>query len=435
MENISAISTPRGRGGVAIIRVSGDSPLEIAEGMFLPSVKINAHDMTPNVMYPGHIKCEGFTDYGMCVYFRAPKSFTGEDVVEFHCHGGELIAEEVLKRTFSLGARPAEAGEFTKRAFLNGKLTLSSAEGMADMINATSEASLKAAGALYRNKTIENVVKAQGELKSILASIAVDMDYPEEGVMESDVGPFKERLAGIKASLEELVSTYPRGKVIRSGVSVALCGKPNVGKSSLLNAILGYDRAIVSSEAGTTRDAVEGETELGGILFKFADTAGLRERAGEIEKKGIEIAKNVIAAADVVVYVSDGEAENIPECDEKRLIKVFNKADIYNPPEGYDCVISATKGQGLDDLKKMILSRVPAVKADDEVVICEERHVKALSRAALSLGNAIAGADSFTPDMVALDIDEAWLALGEITGETAGESIIDEVFDKFCVGK
>ncbi|MCD8205160.1 MAG: tRNA uridine-5-carboxymethylaminomethyl(34) synthesis GTPase MnmE [Clostridia bacterium] len=437
MENISAISTPRGKGGVAIIRVSGDAPLDLAARMFVPSAKVEPADFKPNVMYPGRILCDGVEDYGMCVYFRGPRSFTGEDTVEFHCHGGELVAEAVLKKTFTLGARPAEAGEFSRRAFLNGKLTLSSAEGMADMINATSEASLKAAGALYRKETVKAVTDAQKELKDILATLAADMDYPEEDVAESEAVPLKERLGKILASIDELASTYPRGKVLKSGVRVALCGKPNVGKSSLLNALIGYDKAIVSSEAGTTRDAVEGEIEMDGILFRLTDTAGLRESAGPVETLGIEMARDVIASADVVVRVYDGiddeDEEDFPNGG--KLIKVFNKADILTPPGGFDCVISAKTGEGIDKLKKLILSVVPAVKGDDEAVICEERHVNAIKRAAESLKRAILGLDEFTPDMAALDVTAAWSALGEITGESASESIIDEVFDKFCVGK
>ncbi len=435
MEIISAISTARGTGGVAIIRLSGDGSLNLAEKMFLPSGKTAVKNFEPYKMYTGEIVCDGFNDFGMCVWFKAPRSYTGEDVVEFHCHGGARISEGVLKKTFALGARPAVGGEFTKRAFLNGKMSLASAEGLADMINAESDAQLKAGNMLYLNKPLAAIKRAQSQLKFILASIAADCDYPEEGVAESEIGDLKARLLPLLDDLTALIATYPRGKCIKNGVSVALCGKPNVGKSSLLNALLGYDRAIVSDEAGTTRDAVEGKIEIGGISFDITDTAGLREGAGYVENQGIRIAKNVIASADIVVYVSDGDNADVPDCPNGKLLRVFNKADILKPPAGYDAVVSAATGFGLDEFKNLLLSSVPQCTATDGAVICEERHMNALERAAEFLRSAIDGADKFPLDIVALDINAAWQALGEITGETANEQIIDEVFSKFCVGK
>ncbi len=435
MELISAISTARGTGGVAIIRVSGDGALNLAEKMFTPRGKTQVADFEPYKMYTGDIMCDGFTDHGLCVYFKAPRSFTGEDVVEFHCHGGARITEGVLKKTFSLGARPAVGGEFTKRAFLNGKLSLASAEGLADMINAQSFAQLKAGNMLYLKKPIAIVERVQSSLKFILASIAADCDYPEEGVADSEIGNLKQKLQPLLDDINSLIATYPRGKCIKNGVSVALCGKPNVGKSSLLNALLGYDRAIVSDEAGTTRDAVEGKIEIGGIAFDITDTAGLREGAGAVENQGIRIAKNVIAGADIVVYVSDGSGEEIPDCPNAKLIRVFNKADIYEAPQGFDAVISAATGYGMDNLKNLLLAAVPSYSAADGAVICEERHMNALAKASDYLRSAIDGAEKFPLDIVGLDINGAWQALGEITGETANESIIDEVFSKFCVGK
>ncbi len=435
MENISAISTPRGTGGVAIIRISGDSPLEVAGKMFSPSSKKTTDAFVPGMMYPGYILLDGFEDYGLCVYFKAPKSFTGEDVVEFHCHGGEAISQAVLEKTFSLGCRSAEGGEFTKRAFLNGKLSLSSCEGMIDMINADSKASLRAASQLYRSETVEKIKRSQDKLKFILASIAADTDYPEEDVLDGEDVSLKDKLSEILCDVKTLSGTYPRGRCVKNGVSVALCGKPNVGKSSLLNALLGYGKAIVSSEEGTTRDAVEGEIEIDGIAFHLTDTAGLREKAGEVETKGIEIAKNVISCADIVVYVSDEDLKGCPDVDKDKLLTVFNKADILKAPEGFDCVISALTGEGLDELKSSIAGKVPPVRTADGAVICEERHFNALKRAESALMRAVNNLQSFPADAVSLDIDEAWSALGEITGETANENIIEEVFSKFCVGK
>ena len=253
MELISAIATAQGRGGVAIVRVSGDDALTLAKKMFSKK-----GEFTPNMLYAGEIDCGAFCDYGMCVYFRAPRSFTGEDVVEFHLHGGVEIARGAIQRTLELGARLAERGEFTKRAFLNGKLSLAAAEGMADMINAQSAAQVRAGYALYGEKLTREGARLQAQLKRCLASVNADVDYPEEDLNRDSRAEISSTLEGVKKDLLSLLSQYRCGRKIKEGVIVALCGKPNAGKSTLFNALLGYDRAIVSAEAGTTRDIVEG---------------------------------------------------------------------------------------------------------------------------------------------------------------------------------
>ncbi|MBQ8295414.1 MAG: 50S ribosome-binding GTPase, partial [Clostridia bacterium] len=257
-ENVSAIATPPGKGGVAIIRISGKSPLQIAEKMFTPVGKVSVADFEPYRMYPGKIDGGNFCDYGLCVYFKAPASYTGEDIVEFQCHGGESIARGILKQTFRLGAKPAGRGEFTKRAFLNGKLSLASAEGVADMINGESEAEVKAGYLLYSEKLTNRVKELQSQLTTLLAGIDVSVDYPEEDIEEQHILELSAQLTTLCATLTKLTESYAVGKKIKSGVTVAICGKPNTGKSSLLNRLLGYEKAIVSNVAGTTRDAVEG---------------------------------------------------------------------------------------------------------------------------------------------------------------------------------
>lgn len=427
---IAAIATASGTGGVAVIRLSGENSLEIAKKMFSPL----KNEFKPNFMYAGNISGDGFTDYGFMVYFKAPKSFTGEDVVEFQCHGGAQIARGILKKCLLLGARSAERGEFTKRAFLNGKLSLASAEGMVDMINAESLALLRAGSMLYGEKLTHEVRAAQDRLKDLLAGVAVEIDYPEEDADGADMEKIKQSLSEILTEIQRLIESYKCGKKIKDGVTVAICGKPNMGKSSLLNALLGYDKAIVSKEEGTTRDAVEGTLELEGVKYNLIDTAGIRERAGEVESIGISRAKNIMRSADIVLFLTDGNSEMTEEINGK-LIKVFNKCDINEPCGNCDVVVSAKNGAGLETLKKIIIQNGVGEVALDKAYIIEERHYAALLRADSALCSAAENIGALTLDLIAVDLKDAWDALGEITGETATEEIISTVFEKFCVGK
>lgn len=433
---ISAISTAVGVGGVAVIRVSGVGALMLAKKMFKPLGKTAVENFEPYRMYTGKIVCEGFEDFGMCVYFKSPKSFTGEDVIEFHCHGGTQIARGVLSATFKAGARPAERGEFTKRAFVNGKLSLSSAEGMIDMINAESLAEVRAGGLLYAEKLTGEVKEIQSHLTDMLAQIAADCDYPEEGIEETELSSVEGDLRKLCTRLNALVAAYSGGKFIKSGVSAAICGAPNVGKSSLLNALLGYDKAIVSPLAGTTRDAVEGALQIGGVKYNFTDTAGIRAGAGEIEKIGIERAKRSLSSADIVLCVSDcGDFSAADGVSANRLVKVFSKADTNEPQGDYDVAVSSVTGEGLDKLKELTARKVTGAGSLENAYVIEERHYLAIKRALEKLTAAADGVGEFPLDLVSLDIREGWRILGEITGETADEEIINTVFSKFCVGK
>lgn len=436
-ENVSAISTANGTGGVAIIRISGESPLKVASLMFKPSGKIKVEDFIPNYMYTGKILCDGFSDFGMCVYFKAPKSFTGEDVVEFHCHGGVQIARGVLKRTYELGCKPASRGEFTKRAFLNGKLSLSSAEGMIDMINAESFAEVRAGSLLYQEKLTEKVRDVQSVLTDLMANISADIDYPEEDIERDELSNVKETVEGVLADVVNLCKEYAVGKKIKDGVIVAICGKPNTGKSSLLNALVGYDKAIVSPVAGTTRDAVEGIIELDGVKFNLIDTAGIREKADEIESIGIDRARKILTSADIVIFVTeDGEGREVLDgVENANVITVFNKCDVREPNGKYDVVLSARTGKNVDALKSELLKRSVGTGSLEGAYVIEERHYLALKRARNSLENAKNSIGCVPLDLVSIDIKEAWQTLGEITGETANEEIINTVFAKFCVGK
>ncbi len=443
-ENVSAIATAPGKGGVAIIRISGKSPLRIAEKMFTPVGKVTVGEFQPYRMYPGTIDGGGFSDYGLCVYFKAPYSYTGEDVIEFHCHGGESVARGILKQTFRLGARSAGRGEFTKRAFLNGKLSLASAEGVADMINGESEAEVKAGYLLYSEKLTEKVRALQNELTTLLAGIDVSVDYPEEDIEEEHIGELKEKLKDLCLRLQTLLGGYETGKKIKSGVTVAICGKPNTGKSSLLNRLIGYDKAIVSGVAGTTRDAVEGTVEIQGRRFNLYDTAGVRESADAIESIGIERAEAIIRSADVAVFVVDfglgideEDGRVLQMLQGKPLIKVVNKADTLSDDTDSDADVytSAVTGEGIEKLKGLLLEKGFGDRSEDAAFLIEERHFNALRRAEESLRRAILACESQPLDLIGIDVKECWDALGEITGETATEAIIEEIFAKFCVGK
>ena len=443
-EVISAIATAPGRGGVAIIRMSGKTVKEIAAKMFTPVGKTAVEDFQPYHMYAGHIDGGNFTDFGLCVYFKAPASYTGEDIVEFHCHGGETLSRGILKQTFRLGARSADKGEFTKRAFLNGKLSLSSAEGVADMINGDSEAEVKAGFLLYSEKLTKKAVELQAELKTLLAGIDVSVDYPEEDIEEQHVEELKIELVKLREKLNSLLAGYATGKKIKSGVTVAICGKPNTGKSSLLNRLLGYDKAIVSPLAGTTRDAVEGTLEIKGRKFNLYDTAGVRESGDQIENIGIERAESIIRSADVAVFVADifggvdeEDARVLQMLNGKPLIKVFNKIDLTQDDTDTDADVytSAMTGAGVEKLKQLLYDKSFTSLGEDAAFLIEERHYDALKRSKEALSRAITACGLQPLDLIGIDVKAAWDALGEITGETATEAIIQEIFSKFCVGK
>lgn len=444
MECISAISTAPGTGGVAIIRVSGDGCLNLAAKMFFPHGKTEVMCFEPYKMYVGEIRASAFSDNGMCVFFKAPKSFTGEDVVEFHCHGGVAVTHGILERTFELGARPATNGEFTKRAFLNGKLSLSSCEGLIDMINSESVAGIKSGYYLFKEHLKKKITAMQEVLTDILAGIDANIDYPEEGLIEDNGEQISQKLSGLRPSLQAMVDSYSEGKIIKDGVNVALAGKTNTGKSSLLNALTGEQKAIVTDVAGTTRDIVESKILINGIVFNLYDTAGIRETADVVEQIGIERSHNFIDGADIVVYVTDGTETAEETCvfadylKDKTVIKVVNKLDggLQNEKESDDILgISCKTGYNLEVLKSRLYALgASGINADGEY-ITQKRHYFALKDALNSLDNAINAIGVSPLDLVSYDIKECWSKLGEITGTTASESIINEIFSRFCVGK
>lgn len=440
---ISAISTAPVASGVGVIRISGDGAFAVAENMFKCKTPVSKFE--PYKLYVGSIDGGNITDFGMCVIFKAPKSYTGEDMVEFHCHGGVAITRAVLKRTFDFGARLAERGEFTKRAFLNGKMSLSSCEGLVDMIYAQSDSEAKTGFYLYREKLLKKIQAVQDKLKYVLALIDANIDYPEEDLEFTYTEQIKQTLSNLRADLVPLVDSYRSASKMAYGVNVAICGRPNAGKSSLLNAILGEDKAIVTDVKGTTRDVVEGWIEYGGVRFNFFDTAGIRESADKVEMIGIERSKKTISSADFVLYLIDG-AEGV--CDEDRKILstldndktiiIVNKCDLMNGSAIDDgrLYVSALEGTNVKELLDKLLSLTALDEFNFEGdFLTEERHYLAINNAISSLNKALSSIDALPLDVIASDIKDAWRYLGEISGETCDEEIFNEIFSKFCVGK
>lgn len=442
-ENIAAISTALAASGVAVIRISGDSPLDIAEKMFNPSGKTAVKNFQPYRMYVGEIVADGFNDHGLCVYFKGPNSFTGEDVVEFHSHGGLAITKGILKKILSLGARLAVNGEFTKRAFLNGKLSLSSAEGLIDMINSESVSGVKAGYYLYREKLNAEITALQNRITDALAEVDADMDFPEEDLEIASTENVESALDFVIERIDNLLKTYRTGRALKSGVRVGIAGKPNTGKSSILNALLNYDKAIVSDIAGTTRDIVEGEIDINGVRFNFSDTAGIRESDDKIEELGVKLSKKVLDESDIILFVMD--ASDITAEDDaiyniikdKNALVAVNKTDKSNLKDARaDVYVSALKKENIEKLKEMLFERALGAGIDiNGDFLCEERHFEALKRAKEKLVMARNSVGTVPLDILAIDVKDGWDALGEISGKTATEEIINDIFSKFCVGK
>ncbi len=424
-----------GVGAIAIVRMSGDEALSIASRLFhgkLEDRKLNL----------GQFVFEDLKEQCLAVYFKAPRSFTGEDMVEFQVHGGVIVARKVLEALLESGARLAENGEFSKRAFLNGKLSLSSAEGMIDVINASSEAELKAGYNLMSGELSKFAKDSQTALTDMLAELEVALDYPEHDDEAMAIESARKKLEDMIAKTEALLATVGTGKLIKSGVSVAIVGKPNVGKSSLLNALLGEDRAIVTSVEGTTRDTISETISYSGYNINFVDTAGVRESDDEVEKIGIERSKKAIESADVVLLLIDSSRE-LDERDQelmkltegKRRILVLNKCDLKSKVEIEGIKVSAKSGEGVEELKKKILDSVDLKVDTSGLVITNMRHEEALKEALDALKEADSAAESESADIVAFLVKRAWTAFGKITGETENEAIIDKIFSKFCLGK
>ena len=442
MDTIAQISTPLGSGGVSIIRMSGKNSLKIATSIF--EFKKQPNKVEPRHMYFGNINYNGFTEQCLMVYFKAPFSYTGEDVVEFQCHGGEFLTSQILQACLMAGARLAENGEFTKQAFINGKISLDEAESIIDMINAGSDAELKSNSKVLKGELYKTVNQIQKDIMDAVVNLEVAIDYPEHDDEALGVDNLEKVLLASKQKLQKLANTSNQGTIIKSGINVAIVGKPNVGKSSLLNALIGEERAIVTEVQGTTRDILKETITHKGIKINFVDTAGIHESDDKVEKIGIQRAKECVKEADIVLAVFD--ASNVLETEDKQILDlcknhktiiVLNKTDINQNKTGLSGIeISAKNLQNIDAIKDQILNLAITEKIDfSGLIITNIRHQEAIKQAIEQIDNLLTECKFQTVDILDSLAKNVWSTLGKITGETENEDIISGIFAKFCLGK
>lgn len=442
-KTICAISTPIGNGGISIVRLSGNKSRKILQKI----TPLDTEKMEARKMYLTKIHTKNFDEQALVVWFKEPYSYTGEEMVEIQCHGGIIIANGILNELLAKGATLAESGEFSKRAFINGKMSLDSAEGVIDMINAQSEEAVKAGYSLLSGKLKERVNEIQQSLTDCQAKLEVAIDYPEEDIEYSTTQEIKGDIETATKKIQELLDTASTGRLVKNGINVLILGKPNAGKSSLLNALVGYNRAIVTDIAGTTRDTVEDSYTYKNMSFNVIDTAGIRKAESIVEQLGIERAEQLVKNSDIILVVLDG-SRPIEEDDKKILALVRDKIVLYvinkiDLPKKINATfdkmieVSALRREKVEKLKEDIYNLVVDKNMlSGGLLITNTRHVNALTRANESLKNALEELALNTPlDLVATDIKTAWLALGEITGKNSNQEIIDTIFSKFCLGK
>ena len=453
---VAAVSTPRAAGGISVIRISGDNAFDIADRIFTPlSSKKKPSEMEVYTCAYGKIhNSDGDElDDGVITIFRAPRSYTGEDVAEISCHGGIFITEKVLRAIYDCGAVPAPGGEFTKRAFINGKLSLTQAEAVMDIISAEGNASHRRALNVREGMLYKKIHGCSERLLHLLGEIGAWIDYPEDDIPEVDDDNMCAELSDILSELEKIRRAYDNTRILKAGIDTVIAGKPNVGKSTLMNLLSGCDRSIVTDIAGTTRDIVEESVRLGDIVLRLSDTAGIRETEDIIEGAGIEKAVKKLSSADLIIAVFDN---SIPlDDDDKSLIRacknasakkiacinksdcegVLDRQEVFN---NFDNVveISAAKGEGTDKLQEVLYNLLITDSNVCEELSVNERQKQCLDKAISCISEALdAVKGGITLDAVNIVLDEAENALTELTGERTTESVVNEVFSHFCVGK
>lgn len=448
MHTICAIATAPGNAGISIIRMSGDSSLAILQRIF------SKNQLEPRVMTLGTISDGEPIDRVLAVYFAAPASYTGEDMVEIHCHGGMIVTKQILDLLLKNGAKAAEPGEFSKRAFLNGKIDVSQAEAVSELISSLSEKSAKLSMRQLNGELGGKIIKMQDELTDVLAAIHTALAYPEEDLEENIISDAILKSEELLGEITSLMNSFKRGKLMREGAKVAIAGRPNVGKSSLLNAILGEQRAIVTSVPGTTRDVISEYYNIRGLPIQLVDTAGIRETDDIVEKIGVERSIDALNTADITLVIFDASGElssHDIEIAQKaksqgEVIAVLNKSDLKSKLSETEIreklglkphLISAKTGEGIDELLDDMYNCIMSDDTTAEgITITNVRHAEALKEAAAALLSAKEGAElGVDLDCVSIDINDAWSALGKITGVTLSEEIVDRIFEKFCLGK
>lgn len=451
-DTIAAVATPAGTGGIAVIRISGTRAVAIAEAVFRPSAN-RPHPLASapsHTVHHGHVDREGvLVDEVLATVMKAPRTFTREDTVEISCHGGRIVTRQVLEALLAAGARLAEPGEFTLRAFLNGRLDLTQAEAVADLIHARTSLAAQAAVQQIGGRLSEPVQRLRDDLLNILAHIEAHIDFPDEDIAPDSRERMLSRLGDARDRIHRLRLTASEGRILREGIRVAILGRPNAGKSSLLNLLLGSDRAIVSPIPGTTRDTVEECATVKGLPLVFVDTAGLRETGDPIESEGIRRSLRAASEADLILHVLDGTQPPVttvgdlgPELARKPTIRVRNKADLPTPWDDSslrDAVsLSATTGEGLDSLRSAMDSRLGTehLSPEDWSVTVNARQATALQRAEDGLIRTHGSlSQEASLELVALDLRASLGALGEITGDVTTDSLLDAIFAQFCLGK
>lgn len=452
-DTIAAIATGGVVSAIGIIRLSGDDAINIADRVFRSYTGKKMSEMPDRKLAYGELFDENgdVLDICLCTVSHGPGSYTGEHTAEFQCHGSPVVLTAGLEAMFSAGARQALAGEFTKRAFLNGRMDLSQAEAVIDIIDAETVSAAKNAAGQLGGAIGRKADEIYSELIEIMAHFHAVLDYPDEDIEDFTLEGYANTLHNAEKTLENLMATYERGRIMKEGVKCAIIGRPNAGKSSLLNTLVGYDRAIVTNIAGTTRDTIEEKIKIGGVVLRLVDTAGIRETDDIVEKIGVERSVEAAREAELVIAVFDGAAEFSEEDKEvlqkakeaERVIIVVNKADIENaavPAQLKDedcCIVSAVTGQGVSELENKIQEMfADGVKIPAGEVLTNARHADAVKRALGALKNAKYAIEaSVTPDAVLTEIEDALSAIGEITGRTMRDDVTDRIFSRFCVGK
>ena len=454
MDTIAAIATAQSPGAIGILRLSGPDTFAVVDRVFRAGDGRGAAEQTPRSMVLGRLlDAEGrLLDHVLCVRFPGPDSYTGEDCAELHCHGSPVVLNEGLAALFAAGARQARPGEFTQRAFLNGRMDLLQAEAVVDLVDAETAAAARNAAGQLTGRLSRDVDRIYGELMALVSRFYAVVDYPDEDIGEDSRQEMLDTLRRAENDLTELRATFSRGQLLKTGVPTVILGKPNAGKSSLLNALLGYDRAIVTDVAGTTRDTVEEKVTVGRVLLRLIDTAGIRATDDAVERQGVARSRDAARRASLALLVLDGSAP-LDEEDEAaidvaktvaNLLVVVNKSDLPRRidvgrlADRFDNVISlsALTGQGIVTLTDAIAAFYPAGTDTDGLLLTNARQADAVSRALASVQSARASLRiGMTPDVVLTDAEAALSALGELNGKTVREDLIDTIFSRFCVGK